>query len=133
MTEVLGLLDRGLLATEHSLTEARVLFELAHAERWQRQALQERLGIDPSFLTRVLQRLQDRGLVHTTPSAEDRRRRELSLTEAGRAAFRELDRRSSAQIDALVAPLSADQQRTVGASMAVLGRLIHAGDRAAAP
>jgi DNA-binding MarR family transcriptional regulator len=66
-TEVLGLLDQGLLATEHPLSEARVLFELAHRESWERQELRDRLGIDPSFLSRVLARLEDKSLVAATP------------------------------------------------------------------
>jgi DNA-binding MarR family transcriptional regulator len=70
-TEVLGLLDQGLLQTSYSLTEARVIFELAHQPTWERLALRNRLGIDASFLTRVLMRLEDRGLIATTPSAAD--------------------------------------------------------------
>ena len=44
-TEVLGLLDEGLLATEHTLAEARVIFELAQRPTWERLALRHRLGM----------------------------------------------------------------------------------------
>ena len=60
-TEVLGLLDQALLETEYTLAEARVIFELAQKDRWDRLDLKNRLGMDPSFLTRVLKRLEDAG------------------------------------------------------------------------
>lgn len=53
-TEVLGLLDQGLLRTEHSLVESRVIFELAQREAWARLELRHRLGMDASFLTNVV-------------------------------------------------------------------------------
>ena len=62
-TVVLGLLDEGLLETDHPLPEARVLFELAQQDVWERGELRARLDIDESFLTRLLQRLQRKGLV----------------------------------------------------------------------
>lgn len=123
-TEVLGLLDQGLLETDHSLTEARVLFELAHASSVERMALRERLGIDASFLTRVLGRLEDRRLVTSWPSETDRRRRNVALTAAGRAAFARLDHRSAAQVADLLEPLTAGQRRTLGEAMTVTANLI---------
>jgi DNA-binding MarR family transcriptional regulator/GNAT superfamily N-acetyltransferase len=133
-TEVLGLLGHGLLATDHSLTEARVIFELAHGERTERIALRRQLGIDDSFLTRVLRGLEADGLVAVSPSTVDGRRRDLVLTKQGRAAFAELDRRSNEQIAALLAPLTADQRRVLGDSMTVITSLVDPppGDRSIA-
>ena len=74
-TEVLGLLDRHLLDTEHTLTEARILFELGRAKRGvERLELRDRLAIDRSFLGRVLSRLQREGLVSVTRDSSDGRR-----------------------------------------------------------
>ena len=131
-TEVLGLLDEGLLATEHTLAEARVIFELAQRPSWERLELRRRLGMDASFLTRVLTRLEAKGLVESTPSPTDGRALDLALTDAGRAAYAELDARSAAQIAALVSGLSDEQRRTVAEAMTVITALIRpgAGDRA---
>jgi DNA-binding MarR family transcriptional regulator/GNAT superfamily N-acetyltransferase len=101
-----------------------VIFELAHGERTERVALRQRLGIDDSFLTRVLRRLEADGLVAMSPSPVDGRRRDLVLSKKGHAAFAELDRRSNEQIAALLAPLSADQRRVVGDSMTVITNLV---------
>jgi DNA-binding MarR family transcriptional regulator/GNAT superfamily N-acetyltransferase len=120
-TEVLGLLDRHLLDTPHSLTEARVLYELGQsASGADRAVLRERLGIDQSFLGRVLTRLQRAGLIAVERDPDDRRRQRLRLTAQGRAARRRLDRRSRAQIEGLLAALSGEQRRTAIEAMSVL-------------
>jgi DNA-binding MarR family transcriptional regulator/GNAT superfamily N-acetyltransferase len=123
-TEVLGLLDRGLLQTEHSLAEARVLFELAQQDSWERSALQDRLGMDPSFLSRVLRRLEREGLTVSTPSTQDGRALDVTLTDEGRSAFDVLNERSADQIASLLAPLTADQVTTLTEAMVVISKLI---------
>lgn len=122
-TVVLELLDQGLLKTEHSLAEARVLFELAQRESWERLELRDRLGMDASFLTRVLSRLEGKGLVVATPSEKDGRAIDLALTEAGREAFRVLNTRSVHQIRQMLDPLTNDQRSTLVEAMTVISRL----------
>jgi DNA-binding MarR family transcriptional regulator len=50
-------------------------------------ALCQRLSYDPGGMTRILDRLESKGLVHRYRSAADRRRVDVELTEEGRAAF----------------------------------------------
>lgn len=126
-TEVLGLLDRGLLDTEHTLAEARVLFEMARQPIWERSALQERLGIDPSFLSRVLRRLENDGLVVSAPSTEDGRALDITLTDRGQDAYEILDQRSSDQIEALLRPLTPVQTAFLTESMAIISKLVGRG------
>jgi len=121
---VLGLLDRGLLGTDHSLPEARVLFELGQRDPWERSDLRERLGIDDSFLTRVLAGLERRGLVRIEPSARDGRRRQVRLTDAGRAAAEMLDSRSSTQIDSWLTALSEAERRTLVGAITTVDHLV---------
>ncbi|MGI9053174.1 MAG: GNAT family N-acetyltransferase [Ilumatobacteraceae bacterium] len=122
-TEVLGLLDHGLLATEHSLAEARVIFELAQRPSWERLELRRRLGMDASFLTRVVSRVERKGLVASSPSSRDRRAIDLALTTAGRQAYAMLDARSTRQVGELLEPLSADQRSVLVESMSVISAL----------
>jgi DNA-binding MarR family transcriptional regulator/GNAT superfamily N-acetyltransferase len=126
-TEVLGLLDRGLLETEFSLVEARVVFELASQDRTDRQELRDRLGIDNSFLSRVLRRLVGRGVVATTPADTDGRALVLSLTAAGRRAADDLNARSDTQIRALLRPLSDDERHQLVEAMTVTAALTRPG------
>lgn len=132
-TEVLGLLDQGLLSTEHSLAEARVIFELAQRTSWERLALRTRLGMDASFLTRVLARLDAQGLITSTPSPTDGRALDVALTAAGRRAFRTLDGRSRRQLEQLVAGLSAPQRRDLVESMSIVQQLVTERGESAAP
>jgi DNA-binding MarR family transcriptional regulator/GNAT superfamily N-acetyltransferase len=127
-TEVLGLLDQALLETEYTLAEARVIFELAQKDRWDRLDLKNRLGMDPSFLTRVLKRLEDAGLVTSTPSSSDGRALIFRLTPAGREAFSMLNQRSHDQIEALLAPLSAEQRATLVESLTVIDSFVGRDD-----
>ncbi|MCU1361648.1 MAG: hypothetical protein JWN99_2937 [Ilumatobacteraceae bacterium] len=126
-TEVLGLLDQGLLDTEHSLAEARVIFELAQRPSWGRLELRQRLGMDASFLTRVVARLQNKHLVSSRPSKTDGRAIDLALTDAGRAAFEVLNDRSAEQIRTVVAALTASQQATLTESMTIISKLTRPG------
>ena len=124
-TAVLGLLDQGILATEHTLTEARVLFELAQqGPSSERMALRERLGLDASFLTRVLARMAEQGLVERSRSGADARRVEVRLTDRGRAAYEVLNARSIAQLQDLLAPLTAGQRAAMAEDMTVISHMV---------
>ena len=119
-TRVIGVLTDGLLHTPYSLTEARVIFELAQRDRTEVTALRRDLGLDAGYLSRMLARFEADGLVTRDTSADDARRRVVRLTGAGRAAYADLDRRSAAEIADLLRPIpGADQDRLLAAMGAV--------------
>jgi DNA-binding MarR family transcriptional regulator/GNAT superfamily N-acetyltransferase len=126
-TARIGVLRDGLLRTPHSLTEARVLYELGQREVTEVADLRRELDIDAGFLSRLLARLQSNGLVARERSDHDARRQHVRLTDEGRAAFAELDRRSADEIASVLDALSEDDQRRLVASMdAVRDVLTHA-------
>jgi DNA-binding MarR family transcriptional regulator len=96
-TREIGLLGEGLLETPHSLTEARVIYELGQVPETTASALTQVLALDAGHLSRVLARLESQGLVARRRSPADGRAQLVWLAAAGRAAFAELDRRSQAQ------------------------------------
>lgn len=106
-TRVIGVLRAGLLDSPYSLTEARVLYELAHGEQVEITGLRRELDLDSGYLSRILGRLTADGLAVRSPSEGDGRRQVARLTEAGRAAFAGLDGQQVAAVAALLAPLSA--------------------------
>jgi DNA-binding MarR family transcriptional regulator/GNAT superfamily N-acetyltransferase len=116
-TARIGVLRDGLLRTPHSLTEARVLYELGQREVTEVADLRRELDIDAGFLSRLLARLQTNGLVARERSADDARRQRVRLTDEGRAASAELDRRSADEIGAVLGALSEDDQKRLVASM----------------
>jgi DNA-binding MarR family transcriptional regulator/GNAT superfamily N-acetyltransferase len=131
-TEVLGLLGGALLATPYSLTEARVLFELAQPGQVSTLDLRQRLGLDPGYLSRILARFEAGGLVVRERSAADGRRQVLRLTEHGREVQADLDARSTAQVADLLAAADAGQQKALvealGTARAILAGAAPAGE-----
>jgi DNA-binding MarR family transcriptional regulator/ribosomal protein S18 acetylase RimI-like enzyme len=119
-TREIGLLHEGLLDTEHSLTEARVIYELAQVRETTASALAQSLALDPGHLSRVLSGLEAARIISRRRSPADGRAQLLSLAAAGRRAFAELDRRSAAQASALLERLPPDAQaRLLGAMSAI--------------
>jgi DNA-binding MarR family transcriptional regulator/N-acetylglutamate synthase-like GNAT family acetyltransferase len=115
-TRHIGLLQQGLLESEFSLTEVRLLYEIAHRPNITAKVLCSELSLDPGYLSRILAKFQKRGWVQRTKSPVDGREVLLLLTSRGSAVFRPLDERSSQQVEQMlsyVAPVA--QQRLVGA------------------
>jgi len=116
-TRQIGLLDEGLLKTPFSLTESRVLYELAHRDGPTAAELTRDLGLDPGYLSRILRGFDAGGLIARTPSAADGRQHHLQLTAAGRAAFAPLDRGSQQQVAAMLARLTDGGRRRLTEAM----------------
>jgi DNA-binding MarR family transcriptional regulator/GNAT superfamily N-acetyltransferase len=123
-TRHIGLLNEGLLDSEYSLTEVRILYELAHRGSMTAAALGQDLGLDPGYLSRILKKFDSRSLLQRARSEDDRRQVFLSLTNAGRAAFEPLNRASADQIGAMLSKLSNAEQERLVRSMSVVERLI---------
>jgi DNA-binding MarR family transcriptional regulator/GNAT superfamily N-acetyltransferase len=113
-TRRIGALDEGLLHSPFTLTQARVLFELAQRERTTAKEIAEALGLDGGYLSRILSLFGKRQLIARKRSREDLRRNELSLTAHGRRTFDGLDRRAHAATANMLSDLrTSDQQRLV--------------------
>jgi len=132
-TRTIGVLDEGLLQSRFSLTEARVLYELAHRDRPAASELARDLHLDPGYLSRILRSFRRQGLIDRARAAGDGRRSQLSLTTAGEAAFAPLDRRSRDEIAALLSPLTASAQRRLLAAMRGIERLLDPAPAEAQP
>lgn len=116
-TRKIGVLGEGLLDSPHTLTQARILYELAHRDRPTASALVRDLGLDPGYLSRILRDFEKQGLLARAASLEDARQRHLTLTPQGRKAFASLDRITRQQIAALLQPLSESQQSQIETAM----------------
>jgi DNA-binding MarR family transcriptional regulator/GNAT superfamily N-acetyltransferase len=116
-TRQIGLLEERLHRSAFSLTEARVLYELAHRSGLTATDLGRDLGLDAGYLSRILKKFESRGLVAKAPSPADARQSVLSITEAGREAFEPLERASREEVAGLLGRLSADRREAVVAAM----------------
>jgi DNA-binding MarR family transcriptional regulator/N-acetylglutamate synthase-like GNAT family acetyltransferase len=123
-TRQIGLPRNGLLDSRFSLTEARVLYELAQRPGTRPADLAGELGLDPGYLSRMLKSFERQGLVKRTTSTEDRRVHSLQLTAKGRAEFQRLNQKSQSETGKMLDGLSdSRQQQLVGAMTAIRGAL----------
>jgi DNA-binding MarR family transcriptional regulator/GNAT superfamily N-acetyltransferase len=123
-TRRIGVVREGYLQSRFSLTEARVLFELAQTDSLTATRIGAALDLDAGYLSRMLRRFEQEGLLVRTPSETDRRQNTLALTDAGHAAFTPLDQRSRQEIGAMLAVLPESDQETVVVSMQSIARLL---------
>jgi DNA-binding MarR family transcriptional regulator/GNAT superfamily N-acetyltransferase len=123
-TSRLGVLDQQLLKSPFSLSEARVLYELANRESPSAKAIGAELGLDPGYLSRIVHKFEQDGLITRKPSAADRRRHQLILTAKGRQSYSKLDRRSHAEVGGMLAKLPEANRQRLTAAMATIKRLL---------
>ena len=119
-TRQIGLLNQGLLDSPYSLTEARVIYELAQKETCTATELGSELNLDMGYLSRILSSFQKNGLLQKEPAPRDKRQSLLRLSPSGQQAFTMLNERSSQEINNMLNALSApEQQRLVKAMRTV--------------
>jgi DNA-binding MarR family transcriptional regulator/GNAT superfamily N-acetyltransferase len=123
-TRVLGLLRPDLAGSAFGLTEARVLFELAHRDDAAVSDLRRDLELDAGYLSRILSGFTTSGLVAREKSAADGRRQVVRLTDDGRQAFAELDRLQAGAIATMLAPLDEEQRTELVTSMGRIRRTL---------
>ncbi|MER9631694.1 MULTISPECIES: helix-turn-helix domain-containing GNAT family N-acetyltransferase [unclassified Mesorhizobium] len=123
-TRQIGLLDEGLLKSTFSLTEARVLYELAHRDGLTATDLARDLGLDAGYLSRLLKKFEERDLVERATIEADARRSSIALTKAGRQAFAPLNQGSHDQVAALLERLSVAEQDRLVKAMQTVQRLL---------
>src|SRR5512139_1470058 len=123
-TRRIGVLNEGLLDSPFTLAESRLLWEFAHHAHPTASDLARALDLDPGYLSRLLRRFKEQGLIQSTRSASDARQTHLRLTPAGRAAFAPLDARSREQTAALLQALPEARQQQLLQAMATLQQLL---------
>ena len=123
-TRKLGVLDQQLLKSPFSLSEARVLYELAHREDAAAKEIGIELGLDPGYLSRIIQKFDEDGLITRKPLPADRRQYRLGLTARGRQAFARLERSSHDDVAAMLAALPPGERARLVGAMAAIERLL---------
>jgi DNA-binding MarR family transcriptional regulator/GNAT superfamily N-acetyltransferase len=132
-TRQIGLLGKALHGSAYSLTEARVLYELAHRHNCTATELTRELGIDAGYLSRIFGRLQRSRLIERKRSASDRRESRVRLTELGRSAFEPLQSAARAQAGEMLRPMSPLQRRELVAAMRTVHRVLSPAPPAESP
>jgi DNA-binding MarR family transcriptional regulator/GNAT superfamily N-acetyltransferase len=123
-TRHIGVLQEGLLRSPFSLTEVRVLYELAHRQQPTASKLCESLQLDRGYLSRILRSFTKSGLVEKIPSPADGRETLLRLTRRGKTEFSRLDHLSNRQVAAMLDKLPRPQQAKLVTAMMEIERLL---------
>jgi len=117
-TRKIGVLQEGFLGSAYSLTQGRVLYELAHREKPTAAVVGTELGLDAGYVSRILRGFKKDGLIRAERSQADGRETLLSLTARGQEVIATLDRRSNEDVSARLRGVSEADQRRLVAAMA---------------
>jgi len=123
-TRQIGVLQNGLLSSSFSLTEVRVLYELAHRREATAVEICQDLGLDAGYLSRMLLSFEKQGLIFREPSPTDGRRSHLALTTKGQKVFSPLEARSNQQVASMLGALSPLREKRLLAAMHVIEDLL---------
>lgn len=126
-TNVLGLLDKGILDSDFSLSEVRVLHEVRRQEGCTSKHLADALHMDAGYLSRMLSRFEKSGLLEKRKSAEDGRAYDLLLTDKGESVAKAFDERSDGQIRDLISSVSAVERSHLVQSMTSIEGILSDG------
>jgi DNA-binding MarR family transcriptional regulator/GNAT superfamily N-acetyltransferase len=123
-TRKIGVLKEGLLGSPLSLTEGRVLYEIAQREHTTASELAQELGLDSGYLSRMLKSFEAKGVITKHASKSDGRQIILALTDRGGEMFATIDARSRDEIAALLGTLPASHQAQLVAALDRVERLL---------
>ena len=123
-TRHLGLLDRGLLGSEFTLTEARILYELAHHDGSTATQIAEELAMDLGYFSRLMAKFERRRYLKRTRSSTDGRQSRIHLTEKGHSVFSPLNAAAREQISRMIQPMTPAQRDELLNAMQSVQRLL---------
>ncbi|WP_128428621.1 bifunctional helix-turn-helix transcriptional regulator/GNAT family N-acetyltransferase [Streptomyces cyaneus] len=127
-TNVIGALDYSRhLYAPYTLTESRVLYELAHSPRTDAADLRAELSLDAGYLSRILNKFEQDGLIERTPSREDPRRRRVTLTARGRETGKLLEERATESVGSLLSTVPADERPRLAEAMTTVRTILSHG------
>lgn len=127
-TNMIGLLDQHFLDTPYSLTEGRVLYEISQMEECSAKKIRENIIIDEGYLSRIIDKFVQRGLVKKSPASRDRRLHMIVLTKKGRSEFEKLNDNSDKSISRMIERLSEQESTELVGMMERIQNLL-TGDR----
>lgn len=133
-TRQIGVLREGLLQTQFSLSEVRILYEIANRKQPSAAELARDLAIDPGYLSRILRGFAIRGLVEKSSDARDHRQNRLALTAKGAEAFAGLNERQNQEVASMLKGIpSSEIERLLKSMRSIESVLVHDSQETRAP
>lgn len=131
-TRQLGLLNEHIARSDFSLAEGRVLYEISRLGHTTGVGLVQLLGVDPAYVSRILQKLAKLGLIASSPIPSDRRRNSIALTKEGNAEVEKLARLNNVAVESVLARTDPEDRDALVAAMKTI-QLILGDDEPAPP
>lgn len=116
-TRKIGVLREGLLHSSYSLSEVRILFEIANSDHPTATKLSRELGLDAGYISRILARFEEKGLTERVRSEHDGRQFYILLTQEGMELFSLLNQRAQDEVAEILSELSEEDQQKLLKSM----------------
>lgn len=127
-TNVIGALDYSRhLYAPYTLTESRVLYELAHSPRTDAADLRAELSLDAGYLSRILNKFEQDGLIERTASRRDPRRRRVTLTARGRETGKLLEERANESVGSLLSTVPAAERPSLAEALTTVRTILSHG------
>ncbi len=126
-TQRIGVLQRGVLQSPYSLTEVRVLYELANGTDLTATEVRRLLGLDPGYLSRIVRSFERSGMLLRVRSKEDGRQSLLRLTSQGRKVFAALNARQSSDVKKMLRSVSDPARERLVGSMQTIQKVLSGG------
>ena len=124
-TQRIGVLQRGVLQSPYSLTEVRVLYELANGPDLTATEIQRLLGVDPGYLSRILRNFERSGMLLRQRSQKDGRQSLIRLTARGRKVFAALNARQSSDVQQMLQSVAAPARKKLIGSMQAIQKVLN--------
>lgn len=124
-TRKIGVLREELLHSKYSLTESRIIYELAQNKTEKASTLCKKLGLDPGYMSKILQRFEEKKIIKRIDSEEDGRTRIIQLTDQGLKEFELLNKRSNEEIEETLNDLSNEQQKQLLTAMNTIETILN--------
>lgn len=124
-TKMVGALNEGMLASDFTLVQGRLMYELNHNDNLAASDLMEILKLDRGYLSRLIATLEDKDLIIKTPDPKNGKRMVLALTDEGKRVEDELEHLSSQQVADLITPLPEAERRQLVRSMNHIQKLLY--------
>lgn len=132
-TRQIGVLEEGYNGSAFSLTEARIIYELAQREVATASDLVKHLKVNPGYVSRIVKSFEERGLIQRRAAPNDARQQLLTLTEAGQQHFAALNARSRNDMLRMLGDLTPHQQKRLIVAMSEIETLLSAEPERRAP
>ncbi|ASV00198.1 bifunctional helix-turn-helix transcriptional regulator/GNAT family N-acetyltransferase [Bacillus subtilis] len=123
-TNVLGFLNEHIYDSPFSLTETRILFEIYNTPNCTAKALQDKLGLDRGYVSRIVKQFEIEDLIYKQRSKDDARHHYIFVTETGKTIYKKLEEKANEQVELMLKEINQKEQQKLSEAMAEIEEIL---------